>query len=83
MVLIDLQKGFDAIDHNTLIKTMPFLSFTNETIKWYTSYLSNRKFIISMENANSDKASMTFGVPQDSILDPLLFLIYTNDMPQV
>ena len=41
----------------TLIKKMPFLGFTDEIFKWYTSYLSNRKFIISMENANSNKAS--------------------------
>ena len=57
MVLIDLQNAFDTLDQNILIKKMPFLGFTDEIFKWYTSYLSNRKFIISMENANSDKAS--------------------------
>ena len=82
IVLFDLQKAFDTIDHNILIKKMFFLSFTDETIKWYTSCLSNRKFIISMENANSYKASITCGVPQGSILGPLLFLIYINDMPR-
>ena len=61
---------------------MPFQGFSDETIKWYTSYLSNRKFIISMENENSDKVSITCGVPQGSILGPLLFLIYINHMPQ-
>ena len=61
---------------------MPFLDFTDETIKWYTSYLSNRKFIISMENAYSDQASIACGIPQGSILGSLLFLIYMNDMPQ-
>ena len=57
MVLIDLQNAFDTLDQNILIKKMPFLGFTDEIFKWYTSYLSNRKFIISMENPNSDKAS--------------------------
>ena len=61
---------------------MLFLGFTDETIKWYTSYLSNRKFIISIENTYSDKASITCGMPQDSILGPLLFLIYINNIPQ-
>ena len=82
MVLIDLQKAFDTIDRNIFIKKMPFLGFTDETILWYTSYLANRKFIIKIERAYSDKASITCGVPQGLILGPLLFIIYTNDMPQ-
>ena len=58
----------------------PFLCFTNETIKWYTSYLSNRQFIISIENAYSDKASIKCGEPQSSVLGPPLFLLYSKDM---
>ena len=61
---------------------MSYLGFTDETIKWYTSYLSNRKFITSMENAHSDRASITCGVPQYSILGPMLFLIDISNMPQ-
>ena len=82
MVLIHLQKAFDTIDHNILITKIPFMGFTDATIKWYTSYLSNRKFIISTENANSDKASITCCVPQGSVLGPLLCFIYINAMPQ-
>ena len=51
-------------------------------MKWYTLYLSNRNFIISIENTDLDKASITYGVPQGSILVSLLFLIYINNMPQ-
>ena len=53
---------------------------TDEIIKWYTSYLSNRKFITSIENAYLDKTSETCGASQGSILGPLLFLIYIKDM---
>ena len=74
MVLINLQKAFDAIDHNK----MSFLGFTDETIKWYTSYLSKRKFIIGTKNAYSDKESIICGVPQGLLLGPLVFLIYIN-----
>ena len=81
MVPIDLQKAFDTIDHNILLKIMPFLGFTDKTISCYT-YLSNKKFITSIENAYSDKVSITCGEPQGSILGPLLFLIHTNDMAQ-
>ena len=76
MVLINLQKAFDAIDHNK----MSFLGFTDETIKWYTSYLSKRKFIIGTKNAYSDKESIICGVPQGLLLGPLVFLIYINVM---
>ena len=62
---------------------MPFLGFSDETIKWYSSYLLNRKFIINIENAYSKLASITCGVPQGSILGPLHFSIYINDMPKV
>ena len=61
---------------------MPFLGFTDETMKWYTSYFSNTKFIISIENAYSDKAWITCGLPEGSILGLLLFLVYINDVPQ-
>ena len=82
MILIDLQKAFDTIDHKILLNKMTFLGFSPDTIKWFESYLSDRSFQVSLENSFSNPAKITCGVPQGSILGPLLFLLYVNDMPQ-
>ena len=78
MILNDLQKAFDTIDQNILIKKIPFLDFTDETINWHTSNISNRKFIISIENAYSDKASKPCGVPQGLWVHSSFYFISTT-----
>ena len=82
MILVDLQKAFDTIDHDILLKKLSAIGFSNHTICWFKSYLSNRLFRVNLENCYSDPSNITCGVPQGSILGPLLFLIYVNDMPQ-
>ena len=81
MILIDLEKAFDTINHDIFLKKLSFISLSDHTVKWFQSYLSNRKFIVNLENSFSKVSSISCGVPQGSILGPLLFLIYVNDMP--
>ena len=82
MILIDLQKAFDTIDHKILINKLEFLGFSKNVILWFKSYLSNRKFKVNFNKTFSEPGKLLCGFPQGSILGPLLFLLYINDMPQ-
>ena len=80
MILIDLQKAFDLINHDILLKKLSIIGFSDCTVKWFKSYLSNRQFMVNLENSFSKVSSISCGMPQGSILGPLLFLIFVNDM---
>ena len=82
MILIDLQKAFDTIDHSILLQKLKTFGFSKDVLLWFESYLSNRSFCISLDNCLSSPTKLECGVPQGSILGPLLFLLYINDMPQ-
>ena len=82
MMLIDLQKAFDTIDHQTLLKKMKYLGFSKNTITWFKSYLCERKFKININTTYSSPSNLLCGLPQGSILGPLLLPPYMNDLPQ-
>ena len=82
MILIDLQKAFDTINHKILLDKLLPIGFSKNTISWYESYLAERHFTVEVANRVSKFSKISCGVPQGSILGPLLFLIYVNDMSQ-
>ena len=82
MILVDLQKAFDKLDHTVLLRKMDYIGFKESVIKWFQSYLSNITVFVTLENIFSDGRLINCGFPQGSILGPLLFLIYINDLPQ-
>ena len=82
MILIDLQKAFDTINHEILISKMEYLGFSKDAILWFKLYLSKRKFKVNLNKTFSEPGKLLCGVPQGSILGPLHFLLYINVMPQ-
>ena len=63
MILIDLQKAFDTINHNILLKKMSSIGFSSQSITWFGSYLSNRRFQVNIKNKHSNVANTDYGVP--------------------
>ena len=82
MILIDLQKAFDTINHKILLGKLHATGFSGTTVTWFKSCLSDRAFKVNINNHFSDLSKISGGVPQGSILGLLLFLLYVNDMPQ-
>lgn len=83
MVLIDLQKAFDTVNHSILLNKLKAMGLNEMSINWFTSYLSDRSQLVEISGKYSSSTTISCGVPQGSILGPLLFLIYVNDMSAV
>ena len=83
MVLIDLSKVFDSICHHNLMVKLQHLGTSREVLKWFESYLTDRQQSTRVGISLSDPLTATHGAPQGSILAPMLFSLYMNDLPSV
>ena len=81
LFFIDFRKAFDVIDHEPLLKKLSIYVATPSSVAWFKSYLSERKQFISLGETTSKQLTVMQGVLQGSILGPLLFLLFVNDMP--
>ena len=82
-IFLDLQKAFDTVNHDILIKKLKHYGIRGNVLNWFRSYLSGKSQYVTVNGHSSDLLPISRGVPQGSVLGPMLFLIYVNDLPNI
>lgn len=79
-LFIDFSKAFDTVEHEQIIKTLDKIGVKGKYLKWFESYLENRRFVVKALNTLSEERTIKYGVPQGSQIGPILFTLYLNEI---
>ena len=82
-VFIDFRKAYDSVNHDLLLQKLSYMGVLDKELAWFKDYLHDRTQVLDFQGVSSDPEPISIGVPQGSILGPLLFILHVNDLPNV